>query len=199
MAESIEVAASNAGVSRRTAKEMFGLLRGLLPSPAFRKWHQFEVVGAFNIPELPLITGEIWHYCYECYENRTCQRNYEHGNRKERQCRNCPLLKSEAVREFVDEDVFPKLYSLVDQTSLFYRTKLKIHKEDGYDPALLFKLRVYHSIIVWEAVSNCSKKTPEGAYLVDVQRPGDKTIHALWLDLLHELEKALAETYDCDE
>jgi hypothetical protein len=153
-----DITARSAKLSAKTVRSLYLALRQRLLKPAFNRWH-----GAYRkfitLPsrkhEAALLSAYFTTLA-QCSGNQTCARNWRLGNRKRRQCRECPLagLYSDERRA--------EAYTVIDTVQDFY-ARLGIRGEKGEDPAQLFRERLIHTTTI-ATVHNHSRKLPNGFF-----------------------------------
>lgn len=154
----LKIAARSTGLSIKTVRGLYLDLRKRLLKPAFNRWH-----GTANrFLKLPGPEYEValrvayFDMLARCAGNETCARNYRLGNRKRRQCRNCPLA------EVVSDERRVDAYTVIDTVHEFYE-RLGIRGEKGIPPMLLFRERLIHTTVV-ATVQNHSRKLENGFF-----------------------------------
>ncbi|MBL27112.1 MAG: hypothetical protein CMM50_06120 [Rhodospirillaceae bacterium] len=185
---SVPLAAKVTGYSAKTVKALYFDLRELLLDPRYRKWHSFTLQSAYELDPVweTVIETVVWSCYARCYAARWCSRNFMYGKRSERECANCPILKSEPLTDVFDEKFREDWLRLVDRTRTFYLDTLKIRGEPGYEPDV-FKRRVYHQQIVNTARVNSVIVNAQGEEVIDHLKEGSGTVRDLWSTMLQHI------------
>lgn len=155
---STEIAARSTNLSVKTVRGYYIALRKRLLKPAFNRWHGLNRM-LLKLPgpeyEVMLRAGYVTVLA-NCAGNETCARNYRLGNRKSRQCRNCPLADA-----FSDERR-AEAYTVIDTVHEFYE-RIGIRGEKDIPPALLFRERLIHTTCIATVLNN-SRRLPNGFF-----------------------------------
>lgn len=182
---SVKDAAQLSGLSLATVRSSYVALRRLLFDPRYRRWHGFDVQSPYQLD--PVLSALIWQLLWssyaECYGNEECQRNYLYKKRKRRECAQCPILQSEALRSLINDAHRAHWLRIVDRTREFYLSKIGMRREDGFAREI-FKQRAYHQQIVGAARARSMVRTAAGKRAVDHARRGPGTVHDLWQTML---------------
>lgn len=154
----LKIAARSTALSVKTVRGLYLDLRKRLLKPAFNRWH-----GTANrFLKLPgpeyeaALRVAYFDMLARCAGNETCARNYRLGNRKSRQCRNCPLA------EVVSDERRTDAYTVIDTVHEFYE-RLGLRGEKGVPSTLLFRERLIHTAVV-ATVQNHSRTLPNGFF-----------------------------------
>lgn len=149
------------GVSPKTVRETYTLLRARLMEPAFARWHPRNIQYLRQADKdeeearwqifLPLLT--------KCYHNRTCLDNYQRGKRQHRICRSCP------IKEYYKNDENLEQVNLVADSSREFYDHFGWGPERSRDPASLLEERITHETVLMEAESH-SQRTEDGLLVI---------------------------------
>lgn len=154
----LKIAARTTGLSVKTVRGVYLDLRKRLLKPAFNRWHGtnrrfLKLPGPEHEAALRVAYFDM---LARCAGNETCARNYRLGNRKSRQCRNCPLAEQASDERRADA------YSVIDTVHEFYE-RLGIRGEKDIPPILLFRERLIHTTVV-ATVQNHSRTLANGFF-----------------------------------
>lgn len=154
----LKIAARSTGLSVKTVRGLYLDLRKRLLAPAFNRWHGtnrrfLTLPGPAHEAALRAIYFDM---LARCAGNETCARNYRLGNRKHRQCRNCP------VAEQLSDERRAEAYTVIDTVHDFYE-RLGMRGEKDMLPTLLFRERLIHTTVV-ATVQNHSRKLRNGFF-----------------------------------
>lgn len=154
----LKITARSTGLSVKTVRILYLELRKRLLKPAFNRWH-----GTSNRflklpgPEYEAAVRVLYFDTLaRCANNESCARNYRLGNRKRRQCRNCPL------EEVASEERRADAYTVIDTVHTFYE-RLGIRGEKGVEATVLFRERLIHTTVV-ATIQNHSRTLPNGFF-----------------------------------
>lgn len=154
----VAIAARNTGLSAKTVRGVYLALRKRLLEPAFNRWHGTNVKPlTLPGPEYEvMLRAAYFDALTQCAGNETCARNYRLGNRKQRQCRTCPLATVFSDKRRADA------YRLIDTVHDFYE-RLGIRGEKDKPPVMLFRERIIHTSVVGTVHAN-SRKLANGFF-----------------------------------
>jgi len=138
------------GLPRKTVREITLEFRECLLKPEFNAWHQSNrmLVHLPDSEQEALVRASFFDVMAECYGHATCYRNFKLGNRKNRQCRTCPL-----AGKFTDEARVKEALEAIDAVHAFYAV-LGLRGEKDLDPVSLFRRRLIHTVTIMTAREN---------------------------------------------
>lgn len=156
----------------------------------YRRWHSFSLQSVYELdPVWHTVLDQVVWSCYaKCYANRECQRNFRYGKRANRECTDCPILRSAPLTNLLGEEFREGWLRIVDRTRNFYLRKLQIRTEFGLDRDI-FKLRVHHQEIINSARAKSAVIDDKGEEVVEPLKEGSGTVLDLWRTLLGHIEE----------
>jgi hypothetical protein len=184
----IKSAAEHAGLSPKAIRDLYRSFRALLTDPRYRKWHSYDDLPVFELPNAERIETEIWRCFSACYANDECFRNYRYGKRTERQCSNCPVRRSGMLQDVLPASLITGMLERIDTMRAHYQNLLGHSREGGNDPVENFKLRMYHTTIVLSA-RLASSHVEDGVVKSSFHVEGPETLNELWMTILRHIEE----------
>jgi len=152
-------------VTPKTVRSIYLELRTELLRPEFNRWHPTNgrPVDIAEPGHEAIIRAGFFYVNSLCANNETCARNWRLGNRKSRQCRNCPLST------VYDDDGRRKVYEVVDALHDFYE-RLGIRGDTKGNSITIFQERLVHMTVVLSVLAN-SRRLESG--LTDLKERGE--------------------------
>lgn len=154
----VDVAVSRSGLSRKTVRGMYLDFRDRLTKADFNRWHPlFQSLPTQALDDVAAYGFGAIAVMHECAANPTCRRNYLLGNRKQRECRNCPLDK------WFAEPMAQETRELVDQVWAFYRY---LGISEGRDRSLQTFARQLIHLEILNLAATHSRRYPDGQFII---------------------------------
>ena len=173
--------AETTGVSARTVRETYRLLRPRLMRSAFKRWHPLDTIFVDQTKQKQqdsdwqnLITALA-----ACQNNTTCWNNYRDGKRQKRLCRACPVNAA-----CDDADRVAGLIQIGDSARDFYAHLGWGVESQHEDPATLLYERIIHANVINKAL-NATPELSENIY--DFADEGFHSIRTLYAILIADL------------
>lgn len=154
----IKFASRHAKLSLKTVRSLYLELRHHLLEPEFNQWHgtNRRLIDLSEPGHEAILRAGFFYTLSLCASNQTCARNRRLGNRKQRQCRKCPLA------EVYADERREQAYFVLDAVHDFYE-KLGIRGEKGGNAIMLLRERLIHTTVVATALKN-TRKLPNGLF-----------------------------------
>ena len=184
----VPTVAEKTGLSVKAVRDLYKAIRALLLDPRYRKWHGFDQAPVYEFKDLAKAEAEIWRCYAECYFDDECFRNYRYGKRSERQCRNCPVLRSDLLGEILTPQMNEGMLTLIESVRAYYQVLIGLSREKSVDRTENFRLRAYHVTILLNA-RMASSKIEGGTVKSSMLVEGTNTLNDLWQTILHHIEE----------
>ena len=155
----VDVAMSKSGLSRKTVRGMYLDFRDRLTKEDFSRWNPlFASFPTETLEDVAAYGFGVMAVMHRCATNATCRRNYLLGNRKQRECRNCPLDK------WFNKPMALETRELVDQVWAFYR---HLGISEGRDRSLKTFVRQMVHLEALNLAAAHSRRHPDGRFITN--------------------------------
>jgi len=178
----IAAAAKSSTLSEKTVRSLYILLRRRLLRPRFAEWHRANrALTNISDPDVEnMMRSVFFDAMSRCYNNQTCWRNYEAGNRKNRLCQKCPLRDA-----FTNDDNLMLSLNFIDLIRNVYRS-IGIGIERGQPSDDIFRERAIHTATLMTVFQN-TRRNERG--VLNHGQAGALSFRRLFMTMIEDLSE----------